>query len=467
MAAAGLLVFGLIGGASRTLHAPDRFERARGSVPDASVEQVSGPPLTAELAALPSIGTVASVTFVFGMMLPITTASDAPGQPVETLVFAGTQAGFGGVIVDGREPDPTAPSEFMASASFIEVTGAELGDTFELVTLTQKQGDDTGFDAAVPEGPSLTATLVGTFTGPVEMLNKESLVIFPPTLLSQGDIGISATPHLITLTGGATLDDLRRDLDTLPDPDQLGLSPAELISSDAREAVRARGLGLSVLAAVVGGAVAIVLGQFLRRQVRLGEAESRVLRSLGMTRKDRHLDQILRAIGPTVVGATAAAVLAYVLSGLFPLGFVAGLDPSGGRHLEPAAHLLGPGLLSLVLIGWVAFAVSLDDRHARRNRSSSNVASIAPPLGSSTLTLGARFAFAAPDRRRAPLVGSLVGLVVVLALAVGASVFGASLARLLTIRLSQDGLSSQSAKAATSSPSRSSTPWSPILTSPA
>lgn len=53
--------------------------------------------------------------------------------------------------------------------------------------------------------------------GTADLQDDYGLSVFPSSLLDEGDIGISATQTALRLVPGATLDELRRQLDRLPD----------------------------------------------------------------------------------------------------------------------------------------------------------------------------------------------------------------------------------------------------------
>ena len=63
-------------------------------------------------------------------------------------MFAGTQGPFGTRLISGREADPNRPNEFLASKSVVASLGLKLGSHLDLVTLTQKQADGSGFNVA-------------------------------------------------------------------------------------------------------------------------------------------------------------------------------------------------------------------------------------------------------------------------------------------------------------------------------
>src|SRR4051812_28845437 len=258
VAVTGGIVLTLAAGAARTLSASERYSEWRGDVYAASLEQHAGPPRTAEVAALPAVARVDLASFVFGS-LKTTDGGDTP----DVLVFAGTEAAFGTRLVDGREPDPAAPGEFVATRSWTKKAGAKLGDHYTLLTISQGQADKSGFDVETPGGPTVDATLVGVIDGPNELQDGYSVTLFPTALLGVGDVGISATVGAVSLAPGASLADLRAQLDALPDGGAFGLDVAEWVPSPVRKAVSAQGQGLAVLAGIVAIATIVVVGQIL------------------------------------------------------------------------------------------------------------------------------------------------------------------------------------------------------------
>lgn len=420
------LVLMVAAGAARTLSAPDRYQAWSGSSINALVEQGHGAPRTAEIEALPSVDSVASATFVFGGL-----AGAEGEEPLDTLVFAGSQEAFGTRMVEGRPPRASAAGEFSASSSFVDETGARIGDRFELMTLTQATADEFGFDTEVPDGPRLTATLVGTFTGPTELRDDFAITAFPAVLLDVGDIGISGTQHAVALTPGAGLEDLRGQLDRLQDSAAFGVQPAELVPTPVRDAVDARGQGVAILALVLALAVLVVVGQLLGRQVALGDDERLAMSAMGMTRRDLLIDSLSRAALVVVAGVAIGAAVAVAVSGWFPLGFVADVEPSPGTRLEPAAHLLGAAGMAAALLAWVAASLRTHRTRQRVSSRSSAVDGLATRIRPIHASLALRFAFSDTDRVRGSAPAQFAGLAVVLGGVVAAVTFGASLNRVL------------------------------------
>jgi hypothetical protein len=143
-----------------------------------------------------------------------------------------------------------------------------------VVTITQADADELGFGAD-PTGPQLAATLVGVMDGPNDIQDPTPLAVFPASLLDVGDVGIATTVGAIALEPGASIDDLRAQLDSLPNGDVFGLEPAEWVPADVRVAVSAQGQGLAVVAAIVAAAGIAVVGQLVSRQGRGTRASGR------------------------------------------------------------------------------------------------------------------------------------------------------------------------------------------------
>lgn len=200
----------LAGGATRTLTAPDRYVATRGVTTDALVEQqATGGPMTEQMEALPSVESVRSATFVFGGLVP-----ERGGDRLDTLVFAGSHEAFGTRMISGREP--SGMNEFSVSARFVESSGARLGDRFRHFTVPADRAAESGFSGELPAEPTVDAELVGVFTGPTELQDGYALALFPASLLDLGDaVGTAATQHAVALAPGATIDELRSDLDRL------------------------------------------------------------------------------------------------------------------------------------------------------------------------------------------------------------------------------------------------------------
>jgi hypothetical protein len=412
----------LVAGTLRTLTAADRLTADWGSTYDVGLQQDSGRPRATELSRLDAVASIDIATFVFGGL-------QRGDQQADALVFVGTPEAVGTRVVEGRSPDADHPGEFLASRSFMTGTGAELGDEFHLITLTQEQGDTSGFDTDEPAGPSLDATLVGVIAGPGDDLDGDgyAIALFPSALLDVGDIGVSGSQAAVALAPGATIDDLRAQIDALPQSQVFSLSPAEIVPADVREAVNVQGQGLGVLAAIVTIAALAVLGQVLSRQLRLTTDERSVLRGLGYTRGQLRFEQASRAAVVVLAGTLAAAALAYAASGTFPTALAGRVEPAPGRRLDLAVHALGAVAFGLALVLWVTLSHVADARRARAVPSAGLIERLVPSLPSAPATTALRFAFGSSTGVARGAKTPLVGITLVCCVLFGALTFGTNL----------------------------------------
>lgn len=88
-------------------------------------QQDGGAPLTDDVRALDVVESVESITFVFGALIGPGPATGVEPMPVEALVFTGTVDGGTKRLVEGRPADPAVAEEFVATRSFVNITGSE------------------------------------------------------------------------------------------------------------------------------------------------------------------------------------------------------------------------------------------------------------------------------------------------------------------------------------------------------
>jgi hypothetical protein len=424
VAVTGVVALALGAGAVRTLTAADRYEAALDLDWDVTVEQFGGEPATDALAGLPAVGEVSTATFVFGGFFP----TDR-GNPIQTLVFAGSVEAFGSRVVEGVAPDPDERGQFVASPIFVAETGASIGDRFPLSTLSPDTADALGFDAE-PDGPTIEATLVGVFDGTSELQDSTAVTAFGPSLIADGDIGISASQHAVALAPGATVEDLRAQLDGLPGGEQFGITPAEIVPGSLREAADTRGNGIGILAILVAVATVVVIGQLVVRQVRPSADQVRILEAIGMSRAQIVVEPVVRAAPAVLVGSAVAGLVAAITSIWFPLGFIAPLELDRGLRVDPLLHVGGALVLAVAVLAWVAVALLVSSR-SPHPRPSVVAESVATRMAWPSVGTGVRFAFGRPARGGGSARLALAGMVLVLAGVIAAVIFGSSVGALL------------------------------------
>ncbi len=424
IAVTSAVVMAIASGASRTASAPDRSVATLDSF-DALVTQEQGASLAPQIASLPAVASVEAYSFSFGGLI------DADGNILDGLAFAGSLKPAGGRLVAGRAPDPSRPGEFVATRSFLTVNEVQLGDTFQLLTLTQEQADLLGFDTPDPAGPTMEAVLVGVLDTPSDIDFPTPLMIFPATLLDAGDVGIAATLMAVELRPGNDLSSLRITLDTLDGSDGLSIEAGgeAIVSATIRKAVDAQATGLWLLAAGAAVAVVGIVGQLITRHARRSESERARLAALGYGRGQLLAESAGRAAIPIVGGLVIGDAVAIGASGLFPTGFVRRLEPAPGLRVEPVVlAVVAAGLLVLLMLRTIAF-VALRGVRSRSPRVSPALEAISSSSASATAATGIRFAFARRSQDRTSVRAALGGVSLTIAAVVAAIVFAFSLSR--------------------------------------
>jgi hypothetical protein len=415
-------------GAHRTATIPQRVEAAIGGGFDAIVSQEEGGrPITDDVLALPAVESGESFTFVFGGVAPVDTS-----EFVEGLLFAGSPGAFGSRIVDGRAADPTGDDEFVASPTFIDATGAQLGDRFDVFTLSQEQADAGLFGAPeMPLAKTLTATLVGTIDGPGLVEDPTPFALVAAPLVANEAVGVSVTKISVRLAPGADLDDLRSQLDGLASGAQLSIAPADLIQIATKRAITTQSRGMWLLALLSGIAGTIALSQLISRHVRLSANERSTLRALGFTNGQPLAESLIRSSVPIGLGCCLAMLLAIPFSTIFPTGSLGLFEPDPGILVDAGVLVLTGLLLMVALLGCTTLLLAAARRQSRVNVAAPLVDSVARRVSSPAPAIGIRFGFSSAGAERGSARGTLTGVAVAACGLAAALTFGLSLGRLI------------------------------------
>ena len=418
-------VLTLAAGARRTGAAPDAFTAAVGGDVDAAVQQASGRPRTAEVAAVPGVASVDAMTFAFaGVVDP------KRGPAEDAIAFVGNRP-LSSRLVAGRATNPDRPHEFVADRSFARAHDAHVGDKFRAISWTQAQGDHGLGFGPDPNGPSFTATLVGIVQTP--STDDFNLVVFSPGLL-QEDVGLVATLMSVRLDPGVTRAQFRAALDRLPDGRALSVDRGQVVGTELRNGVEAQARGVWIMALVAAIAALVVLGQLLSRHARVAETERQPLAALGYSSRQLAAETVLRAAVPAVAGVGLGVAGAVLASNVFPTGFVRAIEPHPGIRVDAGVLITGAVLLVLGLLAWVGIAfVSTRRPRARhvRSHSSQTITRRAPTPAAAT---GTNFALTRRDGSAGASIGTVVAMALIVAGLVGATAFAVSLDRLVTDR---------------------------------
>jgi hypothetical protein len=382
-------------------------------------------PLSSQVAALPDVERVDSMSFLFGGL------SDTHGNDLDfPLTFVGSFRPSGLRLIDGRETDPANEHEFVATRNFVQRSQLKIGDELNLVTLTPEEARQNGYVLTDPHGPRLSIKMVGIVDGASQLDDGTPLIFISPALFAE-NIGLSETLMNVVLRPGVDLPMLRAELDADPALAGLSLEPGTLISQPVRDAVQAQASGLWILAAVAALAAIAVLGQVMTRQVRPTQDERERLSAIGFTHYQILAEASARAVVPITIGSVLGAVVAVLGSGRFPFGFVRVLEPHPGIRVDWPVVLAGAALFVVALTLWTIGALALSGRQNRAVRPSPVVEALATRSGSATAGVGLRLAFSRRASERGSVRGSVAGVLLSVAGVVAAITFGVSLDRLV------------------------------------
>ena len=420
------LTLTIAAGARRTATAPDRYTADSNVSFDALItQQNAGRPRTDEIAALEGVSRADSFTFVFGGLV-----DPASGKSIDSLLFSGTSRAFGAQLVAGRDVDPTDAGEFVASRSFVDATGAALGDQFQLLTLTPEQAAESGFAVDHPDGPQSTITLVGVIDSPQRLDDPTPVALVSPALLEDQNVGIALTIIAVDFDPGTDIGSIREELDTLADGESLSVDSGDSVVSDTvRRAVSTQARGLWLLAITTGIAGMITIGQVVSRQVRPSHDERQRLAAIGFTSGQTNTEAFATALVPLVAGAALGAAMAIAASGLFPVGFVRVVEPHPGIAADWTVMLAGMAIFVTGCAGWTIATLAVR-RRSGTTMPSAWVESLAAHA-SPTAATGLRMAFLRRSNTRAATRGSVIGITSIVVGVAASVTFGVSFDRLI------------------------------------
>jgi len=199
-------------------------------------------------------------------------------------------------------------------------------------------------------------------------------------------------------------------------------------------------LGLWLLAGFGAVATLLIVGQALTRHAFLGAGDYPILRALGFGRRQLLFIGMTRASLIGLAGSFVSVAVAVALSPLTPFGDARIAEPHPGFAFDGSALGLGAaGVIIVALLmsaapAWRAARTAAQSRsEAATVQTTSRAARVAVRTGMSPSTIaGVRMALVAGRGRNAvPVRSTLAGLIVGIAVLVGALTFGSSLDHLL------------------------------------
>ena len=340
------------------------------------------------------------------------------------------------ILVEGRFPRQDRVGEVVISPR-LRAQGTEIGDHLTVAMFSGEamtaalQGDAP----SGPPGPRQTVEVVGVTKGSFFTGDVQNTLAFYERYRDDLTPPVGYVNALIDLRGGAA------DIPTLQvHLNELAGQRVEVRDAavDLRHITNATHLERDALygfAAAAAIAAFVLVGQAVVRMIASSASEAPQLAALGFTRSTT-----VAAIGAlpaaaAVAGALGAGLLAFLLSGLFPIGVGRQAEPHEGRHADWA--VVGPGvalLLAVSLAGVLLIARFVLHRSPRRAAATTGARRLAARVAANDvpvpLALGVRLALDRGDGRSAvPVRPALIGAVVGVLGVVGALTFGQGLAR--------------------------------------
>jgi len=399
---------------------------------------------------LPQLGHLPGVTAVSELIGPDN------GQPVCSCSHAINPNDFGVavmrtepispfVLVSGHQPDPSDPTQVLASYTLQQDYGLALGSVIRVPFYATSQSsayNTAGGAGLMPTGPTIAFRVVGFDATEFDFPSGG-----PPSylLLASASFARSVLPrtgagyiYLVRLAHGAA--DLPRFEAATA---SLRVAGVEFVQSEDEQiasvetAIHPQAVGWWILAALATLVGLAVIGQALARQSSIESTDYPTMATLGMERRQLVTLGMGRNLAVGVVGGLGAVAVATLLSPIAPLGEARLAE--GGSGLRFDALVLPLGALAIVV---VVFALGLwpTIRSARRTPSNNRAVPPQPSvLGGHLASLGAPPSAVigvrnALERRSGgatiPVASALLGTALAVAALCGTAVFGASLTHL-------------------------------------
>jgi len=390
----GGLAIGLAAGTRRTSSAPDRFTTSVGGDADFVIVQLGGPPLTAEIDKLVGVSSAQGVSFVTSFLVSPTDGS----LVFEPEPYAGDGLTRRSKVVDGRFPNPSVPDEFTVNAEFAKYLadqfGTRVGDRFEVSSFDQQQVDTNAFDdpEVGPAVPPFSATLVGITEAPWDFDDPSKAMVFSPAFLeAHPTVGVVQTLVGVYLDAGTDASLVIDAIRALPGGAGAYQTDGRVVSPDSRRAVRFQVTALWIVTAVAALAAAVVVLQLVSRMATVADEERTSLITLGWRPRDVVTERAIEAAVAAMIAAPVAALTAYALSPVFPLGTLRPFEPHTGPSMDWLTVLGGLAALLVVAIVGGALAGRRRVRLDSGDGSNGRLAEVIATSGASmALATGAR-----------------------------------------------------------------------------
>ena len=431
VAVAGGVVLAIAAAAGRTVAAFPDFAAQHGY----DVVVYSGRPLP-QLARLPRVASVTPVLVPYSGMPRCVSCR----KPIDARNFLINEVPPGllprmVMLLSGRMPDQSDPSEVVASFTLARDNGVRIGSVIQapLASPSQLKRSAAG---QMPAAPALRVVGIVAAESEFPSGTGTHYDLYATTAFAAAvnhRVALLSLYYVRFVHGAADLagfDARSRSLDVY------GTLDLDAAAAAVEGSIRPQVIGWWVLAGLAVLAALAVIGQAIARQAVTETADQHVLSALGLRPSEFVLLGLGRALLVGVVGAAGAVLLAVLLSPLTPVGEARLAVPS------PGSMSFDPVVLPLGVLAVVAAVIAVSAwpavRHARLLNSRplptapAAVSVVRAAAGASlpvTALIGIRHALVR-GRGGQPVGTALLGMVMAVAALCATAVFGASLTHL-------------------------------------
>lgn len=274
------------------------------------------------------------------------------------------------LIVRGRALDPQQADEVVVSEPLAAEIGAGVGDRIVLESSTAEWVETTfsGGDAGPPDGPEVSAVVVGVARSPGDFGRYKGLLYLSPAYLERYGDMVNTYQSVRARFSEEAL--ARIEAGRPPDVEGAEVGPSPFASNvSATDGLDTVAVTLRLVAAValLAGAVATALA--MARLTRVAMGDRRILAALGWTKR-RLVGAGALVFAPWVVAGVGLGALAGVLaSPAAMVGLARRVDPDPGQVLVefplPVAVVAGSLVAGLALVGLACRRAACEQRSAR------------------------------------------------------------------------------------------------------
>ncbi len=240
-----------------------------------------------------------------------------------------------------------AADEVVVEESTWAALGVDLGESLSLATLNQEQFEESleQNSEIAPKGPTVSAKVVSVGRLPDGVSDApDPMMFFPPAWFAVNRDRIGNCVCTVRVTAERQHQDAVIAALKLVYPSS-SVAPTEDLGARINESVSLQRRAWLFIAASIWVATMIATAQAALRLRRALQTEDSTWFALGMTKRQRRLSVLLTLAPAAVGGALGAVVVAYVCSGMAPVGITRKAEPQPGLRFDETVLIPGAALV--------------------------------------------------------------------------------------------------------------------------